>query len=165
MIIIEFGALGKVLKGSDCRKGKIRGKIITRTKYIKVTIVKTHPNSKCRLCDERHETINLIISESRKLAQKVYKTRHEWVRKVIHWELWNSFRFGHTEKWCMHVLENETHKVLWNFEIQTDYLITTRRTDQVIVNNNNKKRQNLRNSRLCYPSGPQSENKRKLKER
>ena len=24
------------------------------------------------------------------------------------------------------VLENETHKILWNFEIQTDYLISAR---------------------------------------
>ena len=28
------------------------------------------------------------------------------------------------------VLENETHKILWDFEIQTDHLISARRPDK-----------------------------------
>ena len=32
------------------------------------------------------------------------------------------------------VLENETHKFLWDFEIQTDPLISARRPDPVTVN-------------------------------
>ena len=32
------------------------------------------------------------------------------------------------------VLVNETHKLLWNFKIQTDRLISARRQDLVIVN-------------------------------
>ena len=32
------------------------------------------------------------------------------------------------------VLENEAHKVFRVFEIQTDHLITARRSDQIIVN-------------------------------
>ena len=35
------------------------------------------------------------------------------------------------------VLENERHKLNWEFEIQTDHLISPRRPDQMIVNNNN----------------------------
>ena len=38
------------------------------------------------------------------------------------------------------VLENKTHKILWDFAIQTDYLISARRQDLVIVNNNKKKK-------------------------
>ena len=34
----------------------------------------------------------------------------------------------------MHNPENETHKRLWNFEIQTDHLISVRRPDLVLVN-------------------------------
>ena len=45
--------------------------------------------------------------------------------------------FNHT-KWYTHkpesVLENETHKILWDFEIQTDHLITARRPDLVLIN-------------------------------
>ena len=56
--------------------------------------------------------INHIISECRKLAQKVYKTRHDRLGKVIHWETCKKFKFDHTSKWYMHnpasVLENGT---------------------------------------------------------
>ena len=85
-------------------------------------------NSKCRFCGERNEMINHIINESSKLAQKEDKTRRDWVRKVIHWELCKKLKFDHTNKWCIHkpesVLENETHKFLWDFDIQTNHLIS-----------------------------------------
>ncbi len=45
-----------------------------RTSHIKARIDKTQQNSKCRLCGDRDETINHIISECSKLAQ-------------IHWEM------------------------------------------------------------------------------
>ena len=49
-----------------------------RTNPIKARIDKTQQNSKCRLCGDRDDTINHIISECSKLAQKEYKTRHDW---------------------------------------------------------------------------------------
>ena len=48
-----------------------------RNKHIKARIDKTLQNSKCRLCGDRDETINHIISECSKLAQKEYKARHD----------------------------------------------------------------------------------------
>ena len=33
------------------------------------------------------------------------------------------------------VLENDTHKLVWDFDIRTDHLISTRRTDLIIINN------------------------------
>ena len=91
-----------------------------RTNHIKARIDKTRQNSKCRLCSDRDETINHIISECRKLAQKEYKTRHDWVGKVIHWEMCKKLKFDHTNKWHMHnpasVLENDTHKLLCVFD-------------------------------------------------
>ena len=32
------------------------------------------------------------------------------------------------------VLENDTHKLLWEFDIQTDHLISARRPDLIIIN-------------------------------
>ena len=32
------------------------------------------------------------------------------------------------------VLENDTRKLLWNFDIQTDHLISARRPDLIIIN-------------------------------
>ena len=54
-----------------------------RNNYIKARINKTQQNSKCGLCSDRDDTIN-HISEGSKLAQKEYKTSHDWVGKVIH---------------------------------------------------------------------------------
>ena len=70
--------------------------------------------------------------------------RHDWVGKVIHWEMCKKFKFDHTNKLYKHnpapVLENNTHKLLWNFDIDTDHLISARRPDLIIINK--KKRTN-----------------------
>ena len=58
-----------------------------RTNHIKAKIDMTQQNSKCRLCGDKNKTINHIISECSKLTQKEYRTRHDWVCKVIHLEL------------------------------------------------------------------------------
>ena len=43
-------------------------------------------------------------------------------------------------KWYMHnptpILENDTHKLLWDFDIHTDLLISARRPDIIITNKN-----------------------------
>ena len=86
------------------------------TNHIKARIDKTQQNSKCRLCSDREETINHIISECSKLSQKEYKAKYDRVGKVILWEMCRKFQFEHTNKWYMHkpapVLENVTHKLL-----------------------------------------------------
>ena len=124
-----------------------------RTYQIKARIDKTQQNSKCRLCGDRDETIYHIISECSKSAQRKYKTRHGWVGKVIHWEMCKKFKFNHINKWYMHnpapVLENNTHKLLWDFNIHTDHLISARRPDFIIINK--EKKENFQNSRLCCP--------------
>ena len=58
-----------------------------RINYIKAKIDKTQQNSKRRLCGDRDETVNHVLCKCSKLAQREYKTRHDWVEKVIHWEL------------------------------------------------------------------------------
>ena len=87
-----------------------------RTNHIEARIDKTQQNSKCRLCSDRDETINPIISEYSKLAQKEHKSRPDWVGKVINWEMCKQFKFDHTNKSFVHntapILENDTHKLL-----------------------------------------------------
>ena len=48
-----------------------------RTNHIKARIDKTHQKSRCRLCGDRDETINHIISVCSKLVQKEYMIRHD----------------------------------------------------------------------------------------
>ena len=104
---------------------------VIRTNQIKSRIDKMQQNSKCRLCGDRNETINHIISEYNKLAQKEYKSRHDWVGKVIHWEMCKKFKFDHTNKWYMHnpaaVLKNDTHKLLWDFDRRPDLIIINKK--------------------------------------
>ena len=129
-----------------------------RTNHIKARIDNTQQKSKC---SDRDETINRIISGCSKLAQKEHKARHDWVGKVIHWEMCKKFKFDLANKWYMHnpahILENDTHKLLWDFDIQTDHLISARRLDLIIIN---KKNENLQNCRLCYPSRPRNKTER-----
>ena len=115
-----------------------------RTNHIKTRIDKTQQNNTCRLCGDRDEIINHIISECSKLGQKVYKTGHDWVGKVIHWELCKKSKSNHMNKWYMHnpasVLENDTHKLLWDFDIQTDHFISAKRPDLTIISKKKKKK-------------------------
>ena len=81
--------------------------------------------------------INHMISEWCKLAQQECKTRHDWVKKVIQWDLCKKLKFYHTTKWYTHkpeyVLENETHKILRDFAIQTDHLFLSRKPNLDII--------------------------------
>ena len=138
-----------------------------RTNPIKARIDKTQQNSKCRQCGDRDETINHIISECNKLAQKEYKARHDWVDKVIYREMSKKFKFDNANKLYMHnpvpVIENDTHKHLRIFNIQTHQLISARRADLIIINNN--KKENLQNCRLSCAGCPQNKTERMWKER
>ena len=71
-------------------------------------------------------------------------TRHDWMGKVIPCEVRKQFKFDNTNKGYMQnpesVLENETHNILWDFEIQTDHLVSARLPDVVIVKKKKKER-------------------------
>ena len=70
--------------------------------------------------------------------------------EVIDWEMCKKLKFDHTNKWYMHnpapVLENDTHRLLWDFGINTDNLISARRPDQIITNK--RKRESAKVSTL-----------------
>ena len=77
-------------------------------------------------------------------AEKEYKIKHDWVGKTIQKELCKRLKFDHTIEWYLHeqesIQENETHKIIWDFAIQTDHLILDRRPDPAF---SNKKRKEL----------------------
>ena len=58
------------------------------------------------------------------------------------------------------VLKKDTHKLLWDFDIQTDHLISTGRSDLIIIN---KKKENLQNCRLYCRGWPQNKTERMWK--
>ena len=44
----------------------------------------------------------MTMKEKTCIEQKEYKTRHNWVGKVIHWELCKMLKFDHENKRYMH---------------------------------------------------------------
>ena len=125
-----------------------------RINFFEAKIVSTQQNSLYNLCGDKYETVNYLMSEFSKLAQKEYKTRHDWVGKMIHEELCKKLKFDDTSKWYKYkpesVFENETHEIIVNFEIQTDHLFPARKSEK-----------NFLSSRFIRASGPLRGNKRK----
>ena len=72
---------------------------VIKTKYIKGKIDNIQQNCNCWLCGVRDETVNHIVSEYIKLERKEFKTRHDWMEKVIHWKSCKGLKFDHTNKW------------------------------------------------------------------
>ena len=94
---------------------------------------------KCLL--KRLEIMRKIDSIQTTALQKpdrsLRRVQRYWRDKLFHllWEL--SKKSDHTAKWYINELEFfqeiEMHKILWDFETQTDHLILARRTDLVIM--------------------------------
>ena len=59
------------------------------------------------------------------------------------------------------VLDNEMHKNLWYFEIETDNLLSARLDLELIIT----KKRNLLSLIFCHSKGPLRENKRKQKDK
>ena len=113
---------------------------------------------------DRDQTLNYRISEYSKWAQKMYKTRHDWAGMVIDREMCKKFKFYHSNKWYLHnpasFLKDDTHKLLWDFDIQTDHLISARRPDLIIINN----KENMQNCGLCCSGWLKNKTEGKWKE-
>ena len=113
-----------------------------RTNYVKHKIDKTSENPLCRMCNERGETVQHIICECKKLAQREYKRRHDNIAKLVHWKLCEKYNLEKHEKWYEHVpegvVENEEVKLIWDINIQCDNVIEARRPDLILVNKNMK---------------------------
>ena len=81
---------------------------------------------------------------------------------MIHWEMCKKFKFDHTNKWYIHnpapVQENNTHKLQWDFVIQTDHLIPTRRPDLIIIKK--KKKREFAKLSTCCLGRPQNKTER-----
>ena len=60
------------------------------------------------------------------------------------------------------VLENDTHKLQWDLDIDTDHQISAKKTRPY---NNQQKIENLQNCGLCCPGRPQNKTERMWLER
>ena len=89
------------------------------------------------MCGERGETVQHIICECKKLAQREYKRRHDTVAKFVHWELCEKHNLERKEKWYEHcskgAVEDDDVKLIWYINIQCA-IIEARRPDLILVN-------------------------------
>ena len=95
-----------------------------RINYTTNKIDKTSENPLCRMCGERGETVQHIICECKKLAQREYKRRHDTVAKLVHWKLCEKHNLEGKEKWYEHYLEKVVEdgdvKLILDMNIQCD---------------------------------------------
>ena len=57
------------------------------TNSVRKTTCQQELSVKCRLCGERAENVNHIVTSCKMLAQKGYKRRRDKVRLNLHWSL------------------------------------------------------------------------------
>ena len=116
-----------------------------RTNVIKAKIDNTQEQSKCRMCGEKDETVNHLISECSKMAQREYKRRHDWVGRRVHWNVCKKYGIVVNDNWYQHepvsVIENDKCKILWDFTVQTDHIIQARRPDMIVIDKETNKAQ------------------------
>ena len=95
------------------------------------------------MCGNKGETVQHIICECEKLAQKEYKRRHDNVARRLHWDLCKKNGLKCNVKWYEHepdsVVENDDIKLLWDFNIQCDNMIEAHRPDIVVLHKKEKK--------------------------
>ena len=108
-----------------------------RTNYTKNKIDKTSENPLRRMCGERGETVQHIICECKKLAQREYKRRHDTVAKLVHWKLCEKHNLERQEKWYEHcpegVVEDDDVKLIWEINILCDNVTEARRPNLIFV--------------------------------
>ena len=113
-----------------------------RTNLVKPEIDKSQGDSLCRVSRKVDEGIDHIVSGCSKLTQKEHKRSYDNLGKIVHWKLARKCNFEAGDKWYGHepesVSENEDYKSLWDFSIQTDHVIETRRPDLVVVDKKEK---------------------------
>lgn len=113
------------------------------TKYYKKHIMKTTNDDICRICKDKQETIDHILSSCSILAPKQYTERHNNVAKIIYQELGKLHELLEEHKPYYtyipeKVVENEKYKLLWNWPIRTDKTITHNTPDIVLIKKETK---------------------------
>ena len=85
------------------------------------------------------ESVDHILSSCSTIAQTQYKSKHDNVARLIHYELSKLGVFSVAgECWLHKVLENSSLKILWDFTIQTDWHLLHDRSDIVCFSFHNK---------------------------
>ena len=101
------------------------------------SVYNNNSSAACRLCGNHPETVEHLVSGCPKLAGTLYKLRHDSVLKYLHWLLCQKYSLDCCAQWWKHeppsIIENEQVKILWDFNIFCDHIISARRPDLTVV--------------------------------
>ena len=88
-----------------------------RAIVIQGMIDKSLDQTECGICSRTDETINHIVSECPKLAQRECKRRQDWIGRRIRWEIVRANEIHVEPKWYERqpeaVIENDFYIILW----------------------------------------------------
>jgi len=91
----------------------------------------------CRLCNSANEIIFHLLSTCPYLAGTQYVHRHNSVALSLHRGICSHYGFQTCEKPWMYapqpVIESKDIKILWDFEVKTDHVISARRPDIIVL--------------------------------
>ena len=82
----------------------------------------------CRVCSMMPEYVEHLLSGSTPLTATMYKQKHDRIDRIVHWNLLKHFnKHVSCEYWKYvpsAVVDSSEVKVLWNFNIYTDHVLS-----------------------------------------
>ncbi|XP_023311019.1 uncharacterized protein LOC111691848 [Anoplophora glabripennis] len=117
--------LGYIYSESEGFLIAIQDQVVNTKYYRKHIIGDQRIDDKCRLCGVQSETIDHIVSGCTVMAATEYTTRHNNVAKIIHQEVCKeegiaTDKVPYYKYSPQNVIETETTKIYWNWQIITD---------------------------------------------
>jgi len=112
------------------------------TNYFENKILKEEIESKCWLCKQHEETVDLLTLGCPILAKNEYLMRHDKVCTHLHYSVCKALGIETTDKWYTHmhkpVCEEGEVTMLWNKAVHTHREVTANRPDIIITNKKEK---------------------------
>ena len=113
------------------------------TRWHEKHILKKAVNDKCRVCQNKSETISHILSGCDTLAKKEYLDRHNGVAQYVHHAICQNFQIETCKKWHVHKPPEITMlkdvEILYDTPLTTDRPHVFNRPDIVVRDKKNKK--------------------------
>lgn len=116
----------------------IQDQVIPTLTYKKYIMKENITNTACRICEQKQETIEHILSGCSVLAPKEYTRRHNNVAKIIHQNILRYYD-SNTQMTPYYkyeppaIVDTPTAKVYWNRTIQTDRTVQHNRPDITVI--------------------------------
>ena len=112
------------------------------TRNYQANIIRNGTDPRCRLCEDKVETIVHLVAGCLILAPKEYKDRHDKLGQYLHWRICQHYNASHAEHWYEHhpepVTKGNDATILWDFTIHTDRSIKANRPDIIVKDHKEK---------------------------